>query len=383
MFRKIFTKELKHQFTSLTIIILVVSTFLFYYTQFIGDIKRWWVKPIPPRIDAKIMWNESDIGLLISNDEIVKLVYENMKADYEIGDTLKAKGISRIYEKIDDEQRRILKEAVEEFKNKSFNITKDEFQNIRERVDESLGGNSLYGEGQYHSLINRESYEVEKAEYDAILKEDRITNAYARLFADYIGIALGFFMVFITAFTLVRDKRYDLREFIYTTEVSSFKYVGGKYLANVFTAFFIVLIVAGHATWMFHGFSKLNGDPISYMAFFKYATLWILPTIMFVASLSYVIQLVFDNGVVSIIIQFIYWIYSSNIHENQITKYIIRFNRIVPYSEFKIFEHDIFINRIFYTLLSIILLFIAMKLWDRKREMIDSGFRIRKKAISK
>ncbi|WP_077369083.1 ABC transporter permease [Anaerosalibacter sp. Marseille-P3206] len=263
MFGKIFFKELKYQFTSLTIIILIVSTFLFYDTQFIGDLKRDWVKPISPRTDTK---------------------------------------------------------AVEE-----------------------------------------------KKEYEAILKEDKVTNSYARLFADYIGIGLGFFMVFVTAFTLVRDKRYGSNELIYTREVSSLKYVGGKYLADVITALIIVLVVAGHATWLFHGFSKLTGDSISYTAFYKYTILWILPTIMFVASLSYVLQVVFDNGIVPIIIQFIYWMYSIDIHNNQITKYIIRFNEIAPYSQFQPLEHTIFVNRIFYTLLSIVLLFVAVKLWDRKR----------------
>lgn len=272
MFGKIFFKELKYQFTSLTIIILIVSTFLFYDTQFIGDLKRDWVKPISPRTDTK---------------------------------------------------------AVEE-----------------------------------------------KKEYEAILKEDKVTNSYARLFADYIGIGLGFFMVFVTAFTLVRDKRYGSNELIYTREVSSLKYVGGKYLADVITALIIVLVVAGHATWLFHGFSKLTGDSISYTAFYKYTILWILPTIMFVASLSYVLQVVFDNGIVPIIIQFIYWMYSIDIHNNQITKYIIRFNEIAPYSQFQPLEHTIFVNRIFYTLLSIVLLFVAVKLWDRKRGMLDDGFKI-------
>lgn len=384
MFRKVFLKELKQQFTSFTIIILIVSTFLFYYTQFIGDLKRDCIKPIPSRTDTEVLWEKEGDSLTLNTEELIKSVYENMKVDYEMGDTLKIKGINRVYEKINDKQKTALKEIIERFEDKSFDISYNEFKNIMERVDKALGGNTAYNEEYYRSCFARKDfYELEKKEYESILKEDKLTNAYARLFADYIGIALGFFMVFVTGFTFVRDKRYGLDELIYTREIPSFKYVGGKYLADVLTAFIIVMIVAGHATWLFHGFSKATGDPISYTAFFKYTILWILPTIMIVASLSYVLQIIFDNGIVPIIIQFFYWMYSLDINNNQISKYIIRFNKIVPYSEFQPLEHTIFVNRIFYTLLSIVLLFVAMKLWDIKRGALDEGFKIRKKAISK
>lgn len=384
MFGKVFSKELKHQFTSLTIIILIVSTFLFYETQFIGDLKRDWVKPISPRVETEVLWAKEGDALTLNNEELIKPVYDNMKVDYEVGNTLKIKGINRVYEKINDEQETVLKEAIKEIEDESFNIDYGEFRIIRERVNEALGGNTAYSEEYFTSCFaSKKPYEVEKKEYEAILKEDMVTNSYARLFADYIGIVLGFFMVFVTGFTFVRDKRYGFNELIYTKEISSFKYVGGKYLADVLTALMIVLVVAGHATWLFHGFSKITGDSISYTAFFKYTILWILPTIMFVATLSYVLQVVFDNGIVPIIIQFIYWMYSIDIHNNQITKYIIRFNEIAPYSQFQPLEHTIFVNRIFYTLLSIVLLFVAVKLWDRKRGMVDDRFRIRKKVISK
>ena len=372
MFRKVFLKELKHQFTSITIVILLVSTFLFYYTQFVGDLKRDWIKPIPPRIDTKVLWVKKDDILTINDKEITRSVYENMKVDYEHGNTLKIKGINRVYERINDSEKSVLKDAIKEFEDKSSDMTNEDFDNIMKKVDRVLGGNTAYNE-EYYLLCfaTKEPYEVEKKEYESILKEDKITNAYARLFADYIGIAIGFFMVFVTGFTFVRDKRYGLDELIYTREVSSFKYVGGKYLADILTAFIIVMLVAGHATWLFHGFSKVTGDPISYIAFFKYTILWILPTITIVTSLSYVLQIIFDNGIVPIIIQFLYWLYSSNIHHNQISKYIIRFNKIVPYSEFQLVEHTIFTNRIFYILLSIVLLFAAMKLWDIKRGALD------------
>ncbi|WP_353093166.1 ABC transporter permease [Tissierella praeacuta] len=470
MLRKIFLKQIKEQIKSINIWILIVAIFLFYYTQFIGDIKRYSVNPIESRIKDEVFLSidqffgitkeytdleelmeaiynnmkidyESGKVLKIKgtnriyekiDDEQKKTLYEaiteieqkdfifdsnilekvdkslgentvydlykldlnlyseyiynNMKYDYELGNTLRFRGIGRVYEKINNEQRKYLKEAMEEIKNTSFE-TMDEYDEFMGKVDVALGGHTIYNKNNNITMImeiKHNDYEKEIEKYNTIVKEDKITNAYGRLFADYIGIATSLFTVFITAFTLIKDKRYSTNEIIYTTRVSSYKYIIGKYLGDIIIAILIVLLVAARATWVFHGFSKLIGESISYTAFFKYSILWIFPTIMFVTSLSYVLQLIFDNGIVPIIFQFFYWRYSVTplIPKGiQPTKYFIRFNRVVPYSEFQPLIKDICLNRILFTLFALILLFIAIKLWDRKRGNINSGFKIRKKGI--
>jgi ABC-2 type transport system permease protein len=468
MLGKIFLKQIKEQTKSLSILILIVAIFLFYYTQFIGDIKRDSVNPIEPRIKdlsidqffgvtEKEYMNFEELMEAIYNNmkadyesgQVLKIkgvnrvyekindkqrkilgeaiteikqkdfifdsnilekvdkslgentvydlykldlnlyseyIYNNMKSDYELGDTLRFRGIGRVYEKINNEQREYLKEAMEEIKNTSFE-TREEYDKFMEKVDVALGRHTIYNRNNNITMIMEikyDDYDAEIEKYNAILKEDKITNAYGRIFADYIGIATGFFTVFITAFTFIKDKRYSTNELIYTTRVSSYKYIIGKYLGDITIASLIVLLVAGHATWIFHGFSKLIGESISYTAFFKYSILWVFPTIMFVTSLSYVLQLIFDNGIIPIIFQFFYWRYSIMplISETvQPTKYLIRFNTIIPHSEFQPFVKGISLNRILFTIFSLILLFLAIKLWDKKRGEMSNGFKTRKKDV--
>nr|WP_246566004.1 ABC transporter permease [Tissierella simiarum] len=362
--------------------ILIVSIFLFYYTQFIGDIKRDGIKPMPPRFKYSVA-NDLVIKGVTLEDHI-EYAYNTMKADYDSGDTLRIKGINMFYEKINEEQMQFLKETIKEMESISFQ-TNDEYDVFIDKVDKALGGNTVYSnENNFSSIIRSRYYDEDIELYNAILKEDKVTNAYGRLFADYIGIAISFFTVFITAFTLIKDRRYNTNELIYTTRVSSYKYIIGKYLGDITAAILIVFLVAGHATWMFHDFSKVTGDPISYTAFFKYSILWIFPTIMFVTSLSYVLQLIFDNGIVPIIAQFFYWMYSMTPltpEGVQPTKYFIRFNRAVSYSQFQPLIKDIYLNRTLFIIFSLVLLFLAIKIWERKRGNINSGFKVGKKGI--
>jgi ABC-type Na+ efflux pump permease subunit len=380
MFGKIFSMEIKGKFKSLSVLILIVSIFLFHYTQFIGDLKRDGVKPIPLRFEYSNSNTSAIKGVTLEDN--IEYTYNTMKADYESGDTLRIKGINMFYEKINEGQREFLEETIEEMESIKIQ-TIDEYYVFIEKVDKALGGNTVYSnENNFSSVLNSKYYDSNMELYTRILKEDKVTNAYGRLFADYIGIAISFFTVFITAFTLIKDRRYNTNELIYTTRVSSYKYILGKYLADILVATCIVFLVAGHGTWMFHNFSKLTDDPISYIAFFKYSILWIIPTIMFVTSLSYVLQLIFSNGIIPIIVQFFYWIYSigPTVSEGvQVTKYFIRFNKIVPHSEFQPYIKDIYLNRILFTILSLGLLVLAIKLWDKKRGDLDSGFKLGKK----
>jgi hypothetical protein len=384
VFRKIFLKQIKEQTKSLSILILIVSIFLFYYTQFIGDIKRDGIKPMPPRFKYSAAKDLAIKGVTL--EDHIEYAYNTMKADYDSGDTLRIKGINMFYEKINEEQRKFLGEAIKEMKSIKLE-TLDEYDVFIDKVDKALGGNTVYSpENNFSSIINSRYYDEDIETYNAILKEDKVTNAYGRLFADYMGIAISFFTVFVTAFTLIKDRRYNCDELVYVTRVSSYKYVLSKYLADTVIVSLILFLVTGHATWVFHVFSKITGDPISYTGFFKYSILWIIPTIMFVTSLSYVLQLIFNNGIVPIIAQFFYWMYSMTpvVQEGiQPTKYFIRFNKIIPYSEFQPFMKEIYLNRILFTIFSLALLFLAIKLWDKKRGDINSGsgFKVRKKGI--
>lgn len=381
MFLRILTIEIKERLRSLSTYILILSLFLFYYSQFVGDIQRDGIKPIAPRFEVNLSMAGDEGFRGITSEDFILYARGMLQSDYESGTTLKINGIHMTYEAISEAQREYIASVIQALDH--MDVADGNFVALLERVDQTLGGNTAYSnQNSFQQILGYKYYEENLAVYTKILEEDKITNAYGRLYADYLGIAMGFFTVFITAFTLIKDKRYQVNELINTTEVSAFQYVLGKYLADLLVAILPVLLTALHATWMFHGFSMATGDPISYTAFLKYAAQWVMPTVLFVTALSYVLQLIFNNGIVPIILQFFYWKYSvTNLqHEGiQPLKYVIRFNTIMPYSEFQPYLRNIGLNRLLMTVFSLGLLCLGMKLWENKRGDIHHGLHFRKK----
>ena len=67
------------------------------------------------------------------------------------------------------------------------------------------------------------TYEEAMEEYNSFLYDDKITGGYARLFGDYMGIALGILPVFLVVTRELRDRRAGMEELIYTRTASSGK----------------------------------------------------------------------------------------------------------------------------------------------------------------
>ena len=80
-------------------------------------------------------------GFAIDNKDVEKAVYESMKADYESGYTLRIRGISRIYEKINNSQKQVLKEAI------------DEIESVCEKHEINIT-EAAYRWLAYHSMLN-------------------------------------------------------------------------------------------------------------------------------------------------------------------------------------------------------------------------------------
>ncbi|GKX32236.1 ABC transporter permease [Vallitalea longa] len=369
MLLKLVNKEMKYQLKSITFYIFCISVIVFYVTQFSGDIKReeeLYQSPI------EILEEGSLFSIVSYEDEIhvtyeqeLKMLHDLLLRDEEKGYYVGLANSSIIrYIDLDNKKMELISSFKKEIERKEIN--EDEYNNILKTLRKELGNNSIYTNEIITNLCERELRNNEYMENQTqILETEKVTGSYARLFADYIGIAVGFFAVFIAGFTLVRDKKHRTYEIVYSKKISSVKYLLSKYIGNVILIFIVVLILAGYTTYKF----SIAYDNIDYLAFFKYSFTWILPTIMLVTSLAYLLQIIFDNGIVPVIIQFIYWYYSMSFCNNQynITKYIIRYNSVTGLSEYEQVASNIMVNRLVILVVSIILLVISMWIFSKKR----------------
>ncbi len=245
-------------------------------------------------------------------------------------------------------------------------FTEDVYSDTLEQLQQTFGPKTLYERDVVDRFVVKvKNYIQNKQDTEDIRKYEKVTGAYARLFSDYMGIAVGFFAIFIAGFALVKDKRYKAMEMIYTKPISSSKYVLSKYLGNVILMLAVILLIALYTTYDFH----TQYDQIDYFAFFKYTLTWILPTIMMVTSIGYLIQVISGNGIVPIIVTFAYWYYSMPFSSNQyhITRYIIRYNDVSTLAKYQEVASAIMVNRLVITGASIILLIAAMWIFEKKR----------------
>lgn len=251
-----------------------------------------------------------------------------------------------------------------------YNITREKLNGL----DQIAGGNTIYGEKWRQILVREELYYQQSLEELNNKLDQGLTSSYGRLFADYLGITAGFFPIFIGAFLLNRDKRTGMEELIRARNVNPYFYVGGKIIAVFFilgTFYFLISLIP---TINFYQISLENGWDFNWFGFSKYVGLWILPGLLIVLSATAFVSEITGSPLVAVGIQLI-WLFQSMMPlkgDYSLAKYIIRFNSSGSHELYNNVWTSILSNRLFYLGLSLVLIFLTAKIWQKK-EITDTG----------
>lgn len=251
-------------------------------------------------------------------------------------------------------------------------IKYDRFKELMEEVNEIIGAGSNYNRDNLKKLGSRpRTYEEAMKVYKDLVETDRLTNGYARLFSDYLGIVLGLFPAFVVVFYMLRDRKSNMQQLIYCKEVSSFKLILCRYGALVWMMMVPVLAVAVFSTIKFIGIGRELKVAIDYLAFIKYSIGWLMPTVMAVTALGMFLTILTDS-VLAILIQIVWFfisLFTGGLAGNYgIFQLIIRFNTSENRDLFVSSISSILINRLFYVGLSAVLLGAAVYVLKLKRE---------------
>ena len=246
-----------------------------------------------------------------------------------------------------------------------------EFLIMMEQVESYVGNLSNYSLANIQNVKVPMTYQQAVDNYDEMVNNEGITNAYARLFCDYIGILLGIIPTFFAITRVYKDKRSQVSQIINTKKVSTFTLVSAKYLAMVIVTFVPVLILSIlpliHSIFI----SNINGVSIRYFAFVIHCFGWLLPTILFVIALSYFISCLFEN-MLSVLISVIVWFVSivsgtGNGLINAGYNLIPRFNELGSYQKFENMLPQLIENRIIYILASVLIVILTIYVVSKKR----------------
>lgn len=233
---------------------------------------------------------------------------------------------------------------------------------------------SIYPDGTTQ-VYRDANYEEAMQLYNDILTKDNYTNAFARLMADKMGLIVLMLVVFLAGYNLLNDKSYKMQEIIYSKQISSLTYIMAKYLSVIILITFCCLTLVVGVTIIFLKLGYQYHYQVDAFAFIKYFILWVFPTIMFGTAIGMFISFISDMGILAILVNFGFFILSVEpaVGNYSLSKAAIRFNVLGDYDKYSLWYNDIVRNRIFYVILSII---IILGLWigfDYKRNRFSSS----------
>ncbi|HDZ5392659.1 TPA: ABC transporter permease [Clostridioides difficile] len=400
----LFIKECKNILKSMIYYIFIVVLVFFYISQLGSSVSNDVSKNIPndgnPLVAPQKVENieeyysvhnqypygqkESMKTEKVIPNATINLIREYQKNTYTTYPT----GVVK-YIKLDQNKTKTIEKYIEEITGKSISeinslwktdesikidyskVSLERFEEIMQRVDDILGGGSAYAFDKLQRFgVVPVTYDEAMKNYNYTIQKDKVSNGYARIFCDYIGIVLSIFPVFVAVFMSLKDKRSRMREIIYSKQVSSCKIVLSRYFALVFMMILPVLILGMKDLLPLIFFAKDKGISIDNLAFIKYTLWWILPTLMIVTAVGMSITTLTDTPV-AIIVQLIWWFYSINSTglkgDYSTMGLMIRHNSVLNGDIIIQNFNQIMINRIVISLEALVLVLLAIFLYEQKR----------------
>ena len=208
------------------------------------------------------------------------------------------------------------------------------------------------------------TYEEALEEYNQTINQDKVTGGFARLFCDYMGLALGLYPIFLVVIIWMKDRMSNATELIYSRKVSSTKLVLSRYLAGITMVLIPVLLLSLESLVPLISFGAENGIQIDYFAYIKYIVWWLLPEVMVVCAIGMFFTLLTDSPI-AIVFQFLWWMVDKGktglSGDTKLTTLMIRHNTLRGYETIREDLQIICMNRLL--MAGIGILFVILSIW--------------------
>ena len=212
--------------------------------------------------------------------------------------------------------------------------------------------------------MSETTYEEALAEYDQTINQDKVTGGFARLFCDYMGLALGLYPVFLVVIIWMKDRIRNATELIYGRKISSVKLVVSRYLASITMILIPILLLSLESLVPLISFGAEKGIRVDYFAYIKYILWWLLPEAMVVCAIGFFFTLLTDSPI-AIVLQFLWWMVDKGatglFGDTKLMTLMIRHNTLRGY---EIIQNDLQIicmNRLL--MAGIGILFVILSIW--------------------
>ncbi|MDE6433621.1 MAG: ABC transporter permease [Lachnospiraceae bacterium] len=253
-----------------------------------------------------------------------------------------------------------------------FGLSFQTFSEEMQKIDKLLGGGSSYNESSLQFTGKPASYEEAMEEYESHIRDDKVTNAHARLFCDYMGILLGFLPVILAVTRGMRDKKAQAEQVIYTKKAGAFSVILSRYAAAVIMTLLPVVLLSCVTLVEAIYYAKHVGVAYDALAFVKYIGFWLLPIIMVSLSVGFFFTELTDSAV-AILIQGVWWYVSVFMKAGDLVdctgwNLIPRWNAVGQYALFEQMKEELLRSRLFYAAMALGLLFLTVFFYSKKRK---------------
>lgn len=403
----LFIKECKKILFSLTFVIYFVAVIAMYFTQFQNDCNETISKPSP---------NQEEYGMTAKEipEILMPAATEKLVADY-LSDSYIAYPIGfyknvHLSEKKKQEMADIITEisgitkqeldSFENYEEGTFTIgeggvpqyiepeipevnipdtlTYERFRELMNEADRIIGGGSDYSDEnliENFSLVPK-TYEDVLAEYETFINDDKITNSYARLYCDYMGIVLAILPVFVAVSLSALDRKSRMEQLAYSRKISSVRIIFTRFAALMVTMIIPVIITAVIANVTVN---KLYPDNTKdNLAFLKYAVIWLIPNIMSATAVGMFVTEI-TSSMLAIFVQGVWWFTSIFAGSGSLTgnigkfTFVLRHNSLYDRNVFMNCHDDFIFNRVFFAIAALAGVMFTASVYEMKRRGVFNG----------
>lgn len=251
-------------------------------------------------------------------------------------------------------------------------LTYERFCALMNKADKIIGSGSKYSADNilHYFCKAPKTYEDALAEYNTLIYDEKISGCYARLYCDYMGIVLSILPVFVSASLVNMDKKSRIGELVYSRRISSARLVFTRYFACVTAMILPVALTAIAAQAKIY--ALYPGFEIGALTLPCLAAFWLIPNILIASAVGMVITEL-ASPVFAVFAQGAWWIISLNSAFYGLTGSIGLFTLVCRHNSLygaDLFADDLgkfIFNRIFYTVLSLVLTGITAGVYEAKR----------------
>ncbi len=215
------------------------------------------------------------------------------------------------------------------------------------------------------------TYEEAYAEYNQTIEQDKVTGGFARLFCDYMGLALGLYPIFIVVIMWLKDRTSNTTELIYSRKVSTLKLILSRYFASITMVLIPVILLTFESLIPLVSFGADKGIFVDYLAYIKYIFWWLLPTTMIVSAIGMFFTLLTDSPI-AIVLQFLWWTVDKGMTslsgDTNIATLMIRHNTLRGYEIIQEGFETICMNRLLLVGLSILFVILSVCVLGQKQK---------------